>query len=757
LLVQGDARNPTFRNGALLQKGQRVQLSNGDRLRFGRAEATFHVNKQVRLVDSGVLDLRLGPPQELRVEPGSEQSSPLSLVNFSGQVDHFGFDLTGLPPGWWRVVMPGMREGTSEVRLMTTNPPQPAPDATANGMLVCSPPRQSDARAGAYPFAVSATSQSDPPLRRTIPGQLVVMPYHDTRMAAEKPRLRGGRGGFALLVSNLGNEPTSVTLSVPEHDKLVCKFDHPEITLENGAETRVTLDARVKRRPWFGGEVTHSVDVSASGVPGVAKLWLVCPPIIPEWLQVVLRRLQAMFVRPILVPVISIALILAMAYVFLRPPEVYLVASPSLVGSGGAVTVSWSVQRGVGNVTLENGGASQQADQRGTQEFKADQDATIKVTARNLFGLTSSDSTSIKVVKVASFTAAPDSIKAEGDEVTLQWATQNATGVIIEPASDELKGLPASGKVVVHPKASTTYRLVAVNDLFNARTAPVEAAVRFGAPKISQFQPDKQQAFPGDRVQLTWAADGFSRLLLKAETPDLELTEEQDVSRRTSFQVRPLKSGDYRLLAVNADGTSVEARLTMTVAKPGAPRLQAPAKPISAGESVLLQWQLEGVNERTTLTLSPDVGDVTGKMGIEVRPGHTTRYTLTLGSPDGSAVTSAPIEVAVLPAVKQFTVAPGAIVEGEPVVLNWVVDDAEQVTVLRDGIVIARGSGTDDARDHPTASTRAYVLRARNATGEAAEVTAPITVAAPTPVPTPVPPTPVPPPAAPALPPTVSN
>jgi pSer/pThr/pTyr-binding forkhead associated (FHA) protein len=746
LLVQGDARNPTYLNGKQLPKGQLLQLTNGDRLRFGRADVTFHV--QQTPIESGDLELKLGPPREVVVQPGGQQALPVTLINFSGQVDHFVVAVDGLPSGWSRVELTGSPEGRPDtVQLMNTDPKLPAADATGRGKVVFTPPREPGARAGLYPFMLTATTRGAKPAGRTVPGQLEVLPYADLHLSADEAVLKGARARFPLSVRNAGNEPTSVRLSVAASDKLTCAFDHSDVNLANGGEAGVLLDARVKRRPWFGKQTSHPVSVTASGTNDVAALVLSCPPIVPEWLQTVLQKLQQLFVRPVLVPLITIGILLAMAYLFLRPPDVTIRADPALVGSGAPASVAWKVDRGSGaaviDITIGQNTTSQQVDQSGSLQIKPDQNANYKVTARNLFGLPGSDSASIKVVRTLSFTAKPDAIKQVGDEVSLEWATENATSVsIVEPALDELKSLPPAGKVVVKPSASTTYKLVAINDLANARSVPAETSVRFGQPNISQFQADRAQVFPGEWVTLSWIADPSNTLTLHADTPDLVITGDQDVTRRTSIQVRPLKSGSYTLTARNPDGATFPATAPVTVVPIRPPKLQGPTKPISAGESTVLSWQVDGVPDKTSIVLQPNVGDVSGKTSIEVRPGHTTEYTLVVTSPDGASVTSEPATVPVLPAVSQFTVVPAVITEGEPVVIRWSVADADVVTVVRDDgfVVAARGQATDDARDHPPATTTSYRLKAQNATGEAVETarsSAPIKVQ---PAPTPLPP-----------------
>jgi pSer/pThr/pTyr-binding forkhead associated (FHA) protein len=750
LRVQADVTNPTYLNGSQLQPQQEAALHDGDELRLGRAAATFHAFQQARYVDSDVLQLTVGPPAELTIEPGTQQTLPLTLTNFSGQVDWFVFEVAGAPSNWLRVVIPNAAPGAAPmVRLLTSEAPVAATDATAKVALECAPPRQADARAGTYPLLVTATSQGGDRMRRSATAQLVVLSFVDLGLLAEPIQVRGGHGRYALRVRNAGNTPTCVSFTVATDDRTRATLDFEQITLTNGGEAPVRLDVRRKRRPWFGPECTHSIRITASAEKQVAAqdVQLVCPPRIPLWAQTLLGRVQSLL-KPVLIPLAVLAVALGVGYLVMRPPDVKLRPTPPIVASGAGAVLSWDVDRGSGTATLEGPAGSQQvALPGGALNVTPMQTAEYKLTAHNWFGLIGTSNVSIAVVRVLTFTPSVDAIKQEGDPVTLQWTTENATSVSIDPA-DEIPSPGLAGKAIVHPTASTTYHLTASNDTYRA-SASADAVVSFGKPKITKFEPDRQQAYPGDAIELTWIAQGFNKLTLGGSPDDMDLATDQDVTRRTTFQVRPLRSADYTLIATNPDGTTDEAHVTVPVVPLKPPRLQAPLKPISAGESAVLTLQAEGVNDRTAATLKPDIGDVSGKTTVEVRPTHTTQYTLTVTSADGQTQSSDPVTVAVLPTVQQFTAVPGIITEGEPVQLSWKVAEADSVTVTRDdGVVVAVGAASDEARDHPTASTASYSLKAKNASGDSIDspnAIAKVKVqAAPTPTPTPLPTSPPP-------------
>jgi pSer/pThr/pTyr-binding forkhead associated (FHA) protein len=726
LRVEAEVTNPTYLNAKQLQKGEEVALTDGDTLRMGNAVATFHQDKPVRYVDSDLLDLVLGPPTEVALEAGAQQALGLTLVNFTGRVDWFIVDVGRISREWWKVVLADGTTSTADqlpqVRLDTAVPPVPTPTATARVTLVLAPPRRPDARAGIYPFVVSATSLDNRRLRRTATGQLVVKPFTSLRLSLEPAYLTGSRGRFRLGVFNDGNAPTSVAIHVDADNTLEATLEHSEVPLANGGETAVDLSLRVKRRPWLGPEVVHKATIKAVAdeQTHVQQAMLTCPPRIPLWVQNLVGRIQA-DVKPILAVLAVLAALLVAGYLWLLPPDIKLVPDKPLVASGDSTTLSWNVRRAEGDGVLEGPAGSQQvALPRGKITVNPDQAVEYTLTAKNLIGLGATGSARIQVLRVVSFTATPDTLKQPGDPVTLQWTTENATRVSIDPP-DEIASPPLNGKVVVHPQATTTYRLVASNDPAAAQVS-AETRAAFGAPRIAQFQQDHQQVFPGDPVLLSWVADGFTRLTLKGSSDDLELKGvEQDVTRRTSIQVRPVHSGQYTLVAANTDGTTTEAQVSVGTLPIKLPRLQPPAKPISAGDTATLSWQIEGANDRTIVVLQPDGTDVSGRTSIDVQPDQTTRYTLQVTGADGQTITSDPVTVSVLPAIQEFRVVPATVTEGDPVVLTWNVVDADTVTITRDDGARFVGKPSDETRDHPPASVTSYTLKARNATGESVD------------------------------------
>jgi pSer/pThr/pTyr-binding forkhead associated (FHA) protein len=749
LRVQADVTNPTYLNGTQLECGQEVELSDGDRLRLGRALATFHMQRAVRYVDAEVLDLTLGPPREARIEPGAQHSLPLSLVNFSGQVDWFALELTGVPPDWYRIELPnGDPAARPVVRLLSGPPPVPTAESTARATLVLSPPRHPHARAGTYPLLLSATSQGQERLRRTATGQLIVLPFVELRLTVEPAEVRDRRAIYVLGLANNGNTPLAVSLAAATTDKLQTSLEHDEITLANGADSRLALDVRVKRRPWFGPEIVHDVKVIATAEKSSVEhhVQLTCPPRIPVRIQRVFSRIQSLF-KPVLVPLAVLAVTAGVAFLILRPPEVKLTADRDIVGKGESTAFSWNIERGSGTAILDTPDGPRELALQGSglESPKLQQTTEFKLNAHNWFGIIGAGSARVRVVRVVSFTATPSTIRQVGDEVKLEWVTENASRIRIEPAQ-EVAAPPNGNSVVVRPTKSVLYQLIAIDEASQAQDR-VTAPISFGNATIKTFDSDKRQTAAGGPVTLTWAADGFTRLILEPAKGDLEFTGDVDVTRRTSVQVRPVHDGRYTLVAHNADEKTSEAYVDVVVVPLKQPRLQGPVRPIPAGETTTLSWQAEGANDRTTAVIQPEIGDVTGKTSVEIEARHTNQYTLVLTGPDGKSVSSEPVTLTVVPSVRQFSVAPVSITEDEPVNITWDVLEADSVTVTRDDGKQFSGPAAGNLLDHPPLAVTSYSIKGHNGSGDSLDTpraTFKIKVN-PAPTPTPLPsPTPLP-------------
>ncbi|MEM6429122.1 MAG: hypothetical protein AAF708_07765 [Deinococcota bacterium] len=146
----------------------------------------------------------------------------------------------------------------------------------------------------------------------------------------------------------------------------------------------------------------------------------------------------------------------------------------------------------------------------------------------------------------------------------------------------------------------------------------------------------------------------------------------------------------------------------------------ASSNTILEGEMSTLSWQITG-DEPITLTLSPNIGDVSGSNSVEVSPNATITYTLTAtnivtSASDTETVTITVTSEPVAPTIVTFSVLPDLITSGESSTISWEVTGTEPITVE---IMpeVTEVFGPVDSTSVTPAETTLYTLRATNDIG----------------------------------------
>ncbi len=136
---------------------------------------------------------------------------------------------------------------------------------------------------------------------------------------------------------------------------------------------------------------------------------------------------------------------------------------------------------------------------------------------------------------------------------------------------------------------------------------------------------------------------------------------------------------------------------------------------INAGASTLLAWS---VDNATSITISPDIGDVGADSSITITPTITTTYTLSASNAQGSVDSSVTVVVTPAtdgaPSISSFTVSQSDIFEGESTTLSWMVDNAFTITISPD---IGNVDAMSSVMITPTQTTT-YRLIASNGLGQ---------------------------------------
>ncbi|MEM7333085.1 MAG: hypothetical protein AAF490_13430, partial [Chloroflexota bacterium] len=136
--------------------------------------------------------------------------------------------------------------------------------------------------------------------------------------------------------------------------------------------------------------------------------------------------------------------------------------------------------------------------------------------------------------------------------------------------------------------------------------------------------------------------------------------------------VNPTETTTYKLTITNSYGTDT-AEFTINVVEATDPPVinsfTVSEDRVPEGTSTTLSWDVEGV--ATTLSITPNIGDVTGLSSIEVSPTVDTTYTLTAVNSKGTVDEAVSIVYVLAPQITSFSADSNTIDEGNGTTLNW--------------------------------------------------------------------------------------
>jgi len=172
---------------------------------------------------------------------------------------------------------------------------------------------------------------------------------------------------------------------------------------------------------------------------------------------------------------------------------------------------------------------------------------------------------------------------------------------------------------------------------------------------------------------------------------------------------------DYeKIMAPVAVGFKLKLALgASSIAEPPYLAFNAAPDSIPMGQSAVLHW----VTLHTDEVSIGGIGTVPDKGSIKVTPSQTVKYTITAKGKGGEKTESVIIAVESAPAPSVvFTVSPKTIQTGHVATLNWMVSDADEVSIKDIGPVTDKGS-----REIKPSETTTYTLLAKGKGGEKTE------------------------------------
>jgi len=308
----------------------------------------------------------------------------------------------------------------------------------------------------------------------------------------------------------------------------------------------------------------------------------------------------------------------------------------------------------------------------------AGQNYTFRLTVTDTGGLSNSATTRVQTgsapsaATVVRFDATPNQIQA-GQQSTLTWIVQGATSVSI---NNGVGNVAATGSTTVSPSQTTTYTLTAVGPTGNvtATTTVTVGAAPAGNPQIVRFEASPLNIKPGEQSTLSWTTTGATQVSISGVG---------SVTPNGSTTVTPAQTTTYTLTATSADGKSVTAPVTVTVASGSIPQVVvfvATPTTIDAGASTKLCWQVTGA---TSIKIDPGVGsNLNANDCATISPSVTTTYTLTATNSTGQIQANVTVNVGAVK-ITSFTANPvTSTAAGNPVVLSWTTQNASSIVLI---------------------------------------------------------------------------
>ncbi len=216
--------------------------------------------------------IHLEPPA-LVVEPGGRIDMRVEIINQSELVEHYQFEIIGLPREWCTVPL-------NTLQLM--------PSGKGSVSLNFHPPRNCKSSAEPHPFTVRITSQERGKEIGRANALLTINSFFQFEGDMQPRRIRN-RGELRIKITNKGNAPESFTLSPHDREEAL-HYDPPtrSVSIMPCESETVAFFVRPVRRPLIGlSSKTYALEVGVGASAGTTQNLpgeLFATPSIPWWL-----------------------------------------------------------------------------------------------------------------------------------------------------------------------------------------------------------------------------------------------------------------------------------------------------------------------------------------------------------------------------------------------------------------------------------------------------------------------------------------
>jgi hypothetical protein len=198
---------------------------------------------------------------EATVEPGSSVPVAFEIVNSGDKEAEFEVSLEGLDPEWAAIPVPTLWVEPGETKVER---------------VFIKPPRESESKAGIYPFVIRVRSM-DSGEAKTVQSSLAVNSFSNVSIEATPKRASVNVSNratvFDVTVMNLGNTDENLQIYASDVDDLIAfDFGISQLNLAPGQQTVVQMTATAAKAKAFQGMAIAPVTVStrSSDNPAVA-------------------------------------------------------------------------------------------------------------------------------------------------------------------------------------------------------------------------------------------------------------------------------------------------------------------------------------------------------------------------------------------------------------------------------------------------------------------------------------------------------
>lgn len=505
---------------------------------------------------------------ESTVEPGSSAPVAFELINDGDKEEEFEVSVEGLDPEWTAIPVPTLWVAAGETRV---------------DRIFIKPPRESESRAGVYPFVIKVRSM-DSGESRTAQSSLAVNPFSHVSIEASPKRAEltalNRSSQFEVTVMNLGNTEENLQLYASDVDDLIAfDFAQNQVTLAPGQSKVIAMTATGTKVKALQGLQVAPVTVSARSTdrPAVAancQLHVEIRPVVSP--------------GPMIAAFVVLALLVGWILSIPKPPTIAnFSVQPREALVGDQIEISWEAKN-ASSVTIAFGETTYEMQPvKGSLPITAEKAGAVPIHIYAVSGDIKSDPVNISVEvkdpptvpepEILAFAAGRSEVPL-GSSIVIDYRLNDAATYAylepignIDPKARSIQvpsppdDLPGKGVKTI------TYTLIVRNA--QGREVSKKITVKFvkdSKAVISQFVAEPAEIDPAaPQIILRWKVAGATRLeLLRGDQreplTELEGQREFSLGEETTFT----------LVATDPQGLENRKTVTVKIKKPTEPTVE---------------------------------------------------------------------------------------------------------------------------------------------------------------------------------------